>query len=71
MKPQDVLFILILVGLLYKRNPKYCVVAGLVSILLSLPLFGFWVFFTAERLVYYGVAFILVAIIMFLIKIRR
>ncbi|HVT00648.1 MAG TPA: hypothetical protein VHE53_00255 [Patescibacteria group bacterium] len=71
MKPQDILFILILIVLLFKRNPKYFVWAGLVSILLSIPLFAFWVFFTAQRFVYYGVAFMLFACVFFILDFRN
>jgi hypothetical protein len=69
MKPQDILFIIVLlVVLLFKRNPKYFVVGGLVCLVLAMPLFHFWVFFTAERLVWYGAAFLLAAILIFLFK---
>jgi hypothetical protein len=60
MKPQDILFILILIFLLWKRNPKYFSIAGLACLLISIPLFHFWIFFTAQRLVWY--AFVLLAI---------
>lgn len=66
MKPQDILFILILVFLIYKKNPKYFVFAGLFCFALSIPFFQFWIFFTAERLTWYAVAFILSAIIIFI-----
>jgi 2-polyprenyl-3-methyl-5-hydroxy-6-metoxy-1,4-benzoquinol methylase len=65
-KPQDVLFILIILLLIWKRNPKYFVIAGLLSIIIAMPLFHFWVFFTAERLVWYAAGFLLLAIILFI-----
>ena len=66
MKPQDILFLIVLALLLYKHKPKWFVLAGLACLVLSMPLFHFWVFFTAERLVYYAVGFFLVAIVLLL-----
>lgn len=70
MKPQDILFIIVLSFLLYKHNPKWFIVAGLLSLVLSIPLFHFWIFFTAERLVWYAAAFFFVAICLLLFKDR-
>lgn len=67
MKPQDILFIIILVALLVLRKPKILVWFGLISLLLSIPLFANWVFFTAERLVMYALGFLLSAIILFIV----
>jgi hypothetical protein len=64
MKPQDILFILILVALVAFRRPKYLIIAGLACIIFSIPLFHFWVFFTAQRLVMYALGFFLAAIIL-------
>ena len=65
MKPQDILFIIILLGLVFVKKPKVLVWAGLVCFVISMPLFAKWIFFTAERLVMYAVGFLLVACIMF------
>jgi hypothetical protein len=62
MKPQDILFIIILILLLWKRDPKLFTVAGLVCLIIAIPLFQFWVFFTAEHLVWYASGFFLFAI---------
>jgi len=64
MKPQDILFIITILFLLWKKNPKHFVVAGLICLALSMPLFHFWIFFTAQRLVYYAVGFFLFSIIL-------
>jgi hypothetical protein len=64
MKLQDILFILVLAFLFYKHNPKWFVLAGLVCLILSMPLFHFWIFFTAERLVSYSVGFLFFAIVL-------
>ena len=45
-KPQDILFIAVLVLLLIKRDPKLFVWAGLGSLILAIPLFATWTFFT-------------------------
>lgn len=60
MKIQDILFFIVLSYLFYKRQPRYFVMAGLVCLLFSIPLFYFWIFFTAERLTWYAAAFFLV-----------
>ncbi|MBU3978463.1 hypothetical protein KKE68_02045 [Patescibacteria group bacterium] len=66
MKIQDIIFLIILAVLFYKINPKYFVIAGLVCFALAIPLFYLWIFFTAERLVYYGFAFILASVAIYL-----
>jgi len=71
MKPQDILFIIILLALLSVRRPRLLVWAGLLSLFLSMPLFSFWIFFTAERLVMYATGFLLVAIVMFWFKLKK
>jgi len=68
MKPQDILFLLLFIFLLLKRQPRNFVVAGLICLTLAIPLFQFWVFFTAERLVWYGAFFILFSILVLLFK---
>lgn len=57
MKPQDILFFIVFVGLAIFRKPRWFVYAGLGSLVLSMPLFGFWIFFTAQRLTWYAAAF--------------
>ena len=68
MKPQDILFIIVLLFLLWRRSPRYLVVAALVCLTASMPLFHFWVFFTAERFVDYAVGFLFIAICIFIYK---
>ena len=64
MKPQDVVFLIMLLALIFKRKPNCAVGAGMISLFLSIPLFSFWIFFTAQHLVWYAAAFFLVAIIL-------
>jgi hypothetical protein len=71
MKPQDILFIIILLGLLFLKKPRILVGAALFCFVLSIPLFYRLVFFTAERLVMYAAGFLLVSIIMFWITMRK
>lgn len=70
MKPQDIIFVLLVLFLLYKRNPQWAAGAGIVSLLIAIPLFAKWIFFTAERLTWYAAAFFLLSIVlhMFLLK---
>lgn len=65
MKPQDILFLLILLTILWKRNPIYAVIVALLCLIISMPLFQLWVFYTAERLVMYGAGFLLLAMVLF------
>lgn len=71
MKPQDILFLVIIAGLLLKRSPRYFVIAGLAMLFLSIPLFAKWIFFTAERLTWYAALCMLIAVILFLLEERR
>lgn len=64
MKIQDIIFFVILVILIWKRDPKIAVIIGLLTLLASIPLFASWTFFTAERLTWYAAAFFLLAIIL-------
>jgi len=68
MKIQDILFVLVFLGVLGLRKPKIAVITGLACFLLAMPLFHFWIFFTAERLTWYGAGFVLLAIMFFLIN---
>jgi hypothetical protein len=68
MKPQDIIFIAILLILLFARKPQLIVIAGLTCLFLSIPLFSSWIFFTAQRLTYYAAAFFVVASILIFIE---
>ena len=61
MKPQDLVFLAIFVLVLFSRNPKISAILGLACLILSIPLFALWVFFTAERLVWYAFLFFLLS----------
>lgn len=63
MKLQDVAFLAIFILLVLRRNPKLMIICGITSLLVSIPLFSFWIFFTAERLTWYAATFFLLAII--------
>ncbi len=67
-KPQDLLFILVLILLLLKRDPRWFAFAGIICLGVSAPLFAKWIFFTAQRLVSYSFVFFLMAI---LLNLRR
>jgi hypothetical protein len=59
MKPQDIGFFLIFIALVLTKKPRFLMIAGLISWILAIPLFATWTFFTAERLTWYGSAFVL------------
>jgi len=71
MKIQDLLFLIVLIMLLIKRNEKMASSAGLISLLFSIPLFAMWVFFTAERLIWYAAVFFLLAIILQVLNLKK
>lgn len=70
-KPQDILFIIVLILLFIKRDPKMFVIAGLSCLVLAIPLFAQWIFFTAQRLTWFAFLFFLFAVILNLIKFRH
>ena len=69
-KPQDLVFIFVLIVLVFLRNPRLSTGVGLICIIASVPLFALWVFFTAERLTLYAAAFLLLAAIQYLVIIK-
>ena len=73
MKIQDILFVILLIlPIVVKRaNARVFIILGIVMIMLSVPFFYMWIFFTAQRLIMYGAGFILVGIVLMLIKQRR
>lgn len=56
MKTQDIVFFVALLLLL--KKPGWLLWIGLGCFVLAIPLFAQWIFFTAERLTWYGAAFI-------------
>lgn len=68
MKPQDIGFFIVLAVLLVMRKPIWFVYTGLLCFALAIPLFAKWVFFTGERLVWYGAVFVFVGIILSMVE---
>lgn len=71
MKIQDLTFLVILAFLVWRQDQKLSVLLGLIALLVSIPLFATWTFFTAERLSWYAAAFFLLSVIFQLIKVQR
>lgn len=71
MKIQDIVFFVVLALLILKRNPRLAALSGISCLLLSIPLFSFWIFFTAERLTWYAAAFFGLAIIFHLWNLKK
>lgn len=67
MKPQDVLFFVVF-AFLSLRKPHWLLYGGLLCLVLAIPLFSLWIFFTAERLTWYAAAFFLSFILISLFK---
>jgi len=68
MKIQDILFLFVLAFLIYKRDSRLSLIFGLGALALSIPLFYLQIFFTAQHLVYYALAFILLAVLIMIFK---
>ena len=68
MKIQDIVFLLIFAIVIFARKPKLAVGLGLACIIISIPLFAKYIFFTAEHLTWYAGGFFLLAIILFIIN---
>lgn len=62
-KIQDIVFILLFLFVLWRKNARLAAIVGLACLILAIPLFKFWIFFTAERLTWYAAAFFAYAII--------
>jgi hypothetical protein len=63
MKIQDLGFFLLFGLVLWRRNSRLSIIIGLICLILAIPLFKFWIFFTAERLTWYAAAFFAFAIL--------
>ena len=59
MKIQDILFIVMFIGLVCFKKQQWFLYGGLLSLVLAVPLFASWKLFTAERLTWYAGAFVL------------
>lgn len=68
MKIQDIIFFGLFTLLVVSRRPRLAVIVGLFCLILSMPLFYFWVFFTAERLTWYAAAFFAYAMALVIVK---
>lgn len=64
MKPQDIIFLLVLAALLIFRKSKWIVIAGLLCLAVAMPLFAMHIFFTAQRVTYYAGGFFLIAAVL-------
>ncbi|MBI5465053.1 hypothetical protein HY946_00385 [Candidatus Gottesmanbacteria bacterium] len=63
MKIQDLGFLMLLFLVLWVRNERLSVWLGLLCLVLAIPLFALWIFFTAQRLVAYAAAFFALSVI--------
>lgn len=72
MKIQDIiLFLLIIILLVFLRKPRLFAALGLVLLVLAIPLFAMQIFFTAQRLVYFSVLSLFIAVILELFRTRH
>lgn len=71
MKIQDILFAVVFIALILKKNPKIPAILGIISLVLSIPLFSFWIFFTAQRLTWYAAGFFVLSIFINLFSLRK
>jgi len=71
MKIQDLGFFLLFCLVLWRRNPRVSIIIGLMCLFLAMPLFKFWIFFTAERLTWYAAAFFVYGIVFQLMQMKK
>lgn len=71
MKIQDLLFFILFVILVFTKQSKMSTLAGILCLIIAIPLFSRWIFFTAERLTWYAAGFFLLAAIFEFYIIRR
>lgn len=71
MKIQDIGFFLACITLFFIRRPILFVWAGFTCLVIAIPLFATWTFFTAERLTWYAAAFFLSFILISLLLPRK
>jgi len=71
MKIQDIVFLVCLTVLCMIRKDRWALYIGLLCFLAAIPLFYGWIFFTGERLTWYGVAFIAMYIGKQIVSIRK
>jgi len=67
-KTQDLIFGVIFLLVVLARRQRLAMVVGLLFLGLSIPLFRFWIFFTAERLTWYAAAFFAYSVVTQLFK---
>lgn len=69
MKIQDIFLIGVLIFLVFfKRDSRLFGLIGIILLILSIPFFSLWIFFTAQRFVWYGLLFLFVG---FVFKLRE
>lgn len=68
MKPQDLLFIILLIVLLRYKNAKFLIVFATGFLILAIPLYYLQTFFTAQRFVEYFFFLLFLATILFLFE---
>jgi hypothetical protein len=67
-KIQDILFLLGLFFLIYKKDSRLSLIVGISLLFVAIPLFFLQIFFTAQHLVYYSAAFILLSVFIMIFK---
>ena len=63
MKIQHILFVILLAFLIWKRKPAWTAGLGLLLLVLSIPLFAKYVFYTAESMTWYAAGLFLLTFI--------
>lgn len=71
MKIQDLIFVCLFALILWQKSIRLSVTLGIICLLLAIPLFKFWVFFTAERLTWYAAAFFAYGVLLGLTSLTR
>jgi predicted branched-subunit amino acid permease len=62
-KPQDLVFLVLLAGVLVRRSARLATILGLSCLALAMPLFWLKILFTAERLTWYAGALLFYSVL--------
>lgn len=71
MKIQDLIFFLIFLLIVWRRSSRWATLIGLGCLILAIPLFKLWLFFSAERLTWSAAAFFAYATVLGIMRAKK
>lgn len=71
MKIQDLVFLVVLAVIILFKRWSWLWWAGVACLILAIPLFATWTFFTAQRLVWYAILFLAAFVFLSALRLRK